>query len=184
LSHEKNFSTQQQTPQEGARIPCPHVVHRGAQSPCLSPPQGAQALGGLTLQGQSLPRAARLRKRPQFKQIYEQGLRVAGKSLVLFVTLRVADPAKASAPLPDPHTTAPARLGITVTKRVGPSVLRNRARRVVREAYRRHRASFAGYDMVVNVKTGATLTRREMEQELLSLFRRARNRMPRPHVDT
>lgn len=184
MSHEKNVSAQQHSPQKGARFPCPDVVHRGAQSTRLSPPQGAQALGGLTLQGQSLPRAARLRKRPQFKQIYEQGLRVAGRSLVLFVTLRVADSVGIEASPSDHGAIAPARLGITVTKRVGPSVLRNRARRVVREAYRRHRASFAGYDMVVNVKSGATLTRREMEQELLNLFRRARSRMPSPRVDT
>ena len=45
-----------------------------------------------------------------------------------------------------PHS----RLGITATRRLGKAVRRNRARRVVRESYRRYREQMPdGYDYVV-----------------------------------
>jgi ribonuclease P protein component len=48
------------------------------------------------------------------------------------------------------------RLGITVSKKVGCSVLRSRVKRLVREAFRRSRNKLPGnYDVVVNAKKDA-----------------------------
>ncbi len=48
------------------------------------------------------------------------------------------------------------RIGFTATRRIGNAVVRNRARRVFREAYRRRRDGFrAGYDYVVVARKDA-----------------------------
>ena len=48
------------------------------------------------------------------------------------------------------------RLGITATRRIGGAVVRNRARRRVRELFRRYAAALVdpGVDLVVNVRHG------------------------------
>jgi len=63
------------------------------------------------------------------------------------------------------------RLGITVTRKFGGAVLRNRSKRIVREIFRRNRDAFGvACDFVVNVRTGA-LERPygELERELTDL---------------
>lgn len=51
----------------------------------------------------------------------------------------------------------PTRMGVTVTRKVGQAVVRNRIKRLVREAFRRERHLFAdGYDMVWVAKRNAT----------------------------
>ena len=51
---------------------------------------------------------------------------------------------------------APWRLGLTVTRKVGNAVVRNRLRRRVREFFRRHGGGLPiGWDFVVNVKGAA-----------------------------
>ena len=57
--------------------------------------------------------------------------------------------------LPRPDD-GPPRIGVTVTKRVGNAVQRNRVKRLVREVFRRERARFpAGCDVVFIAKDGA-----------------------------
>lgn len=84
----------------------------------------------------------RLRKRPEFLKVYENGAKVHGKYLVLFCLHR-NDP-------------APWRLGVTVTKKVGGAVVRNRLKRCFREAVRQMGASILpGLDIVVTAKRNA-----------------------------
>ncbi len=52
-----------------------------------------------------------------------------------------------------PNGTPTSRLGITTTRRLGKAVTRNRARRLVREAYRTRQQDVpGGYDLVVVVR--------------------------------
>jgi ribonuclease P protein component len=82
-------------------------------------------------------RKQRLRRTAQFKQAYDQDRRWHGRFMVLF--LRAA---------PD----ASRRLGVVASKKVGNAPERARAKRRLREAYRRHRTAFtAGTDDVVLV---------------------------------
>jgi ribonuclease P protein component len=66
------------------------------------------------------------------------------------------------------------RLGITVTRKFGGAVLRNRSKRIVREIFRRNRDAFgASCDFVVNVRTGALMRPYgELERELTGLAER------------
>lgn len=70
-----------------------------------------------------------------------------------------AEPAPAeatTAATTEPAATSRARLGVTVGKRVGNAVHRNRVKRLVREVFRRNRALFPeGCDVVLVARSGA-----------------------------
>jgi ribonuclease P protein component len=100
----------------------------------------------------------RLRKRAEFLRIASAGRRAAVHGLVLQALARGDD--------------APARLGFTVTKKIGNAVVRNRTRRRLREAARlllRERP-VAGVDLVL---IGRDATRGRKFAELINDLRRA-----------
>ena len=65
------------------------------------------------------------------------------------------------------------RLGITVSRKIGNAVTRNRAKRFIREFYRHHKDSFPqGYDIIVAARKGAgNLDLRKISEELGALVR-------------
>ncbi|HOT10464.1 MAG TPA: ribonuclease P protein component [Polyangiaceae bacterium] len=69
-----------------------------------------------------LTRDRRLRHRRDFVRIQSTGVRVTTEHFVFLMAPRTAP--------------APSRLGITVTKKVGCAVVRNRAKRLIRETFR------------------------------------------------
>jgi ribonuclease P protein component len=95
-----------------------------------------------TSRPQTLPPAARVRKRREFLEIQRVGRRVPTRHFLVVHLPRGDD--------------ACARLGITVTRKIGTAVVRNRVKRAVREAFRRVRSSFeGGIDLVVIARDGA-----------------------------
>jgi|HubBroStandDraft_6_1064221.scaffolds.fasta_scaffold494195_3 ribonuclease P protein component len=94
--------------------------------------------------GYRLPRSQRIRKRPEFVRIQEGVVRVrqvATRHLLLLL-----------APRGDAE---PPRLGVVASRKVGNAVARNRAKRLVREAFRLHPEVFpGGLDVVVIVRPG------------------------------
>lgn len=74
----------------------------------------------------------------------------------------------------DRDAEAPARLGLTVSRRVGGAVVRNRVKRRVREWFRTHRALFPrGKDCVVVARPAAAgIDSRELDRELAALLAR------------
>jgi ribonuclease P protein component len=66
------------------------------------------------------------------------------------------------------------RLGITVSKKVGKAVARNRIKRIVREFFRLNRTNLLGhYDLNIVAKKGAAdLSSRQVNQALEGLFRK------------
>jgi ribonuclease P protein component len=86
----------------------------------------------------------RLRRRSEFVQVQSTGQKLHGRHVIALAQKRPAhDPLLAG------------RLGITVTKKVGNAVVRNRIRRLVREWMRLHGWVPAGWDIVVVAKDTA-----------------------------
>jgi ribonuclease P protein component len=111
------------------------------------------------------PKTARLRKRRQFLNLSRTGSKTQSAH---FVVISNANDAKES------------RLGITVSGKVGNSVVRNRIKRKVREFFRRHRAELPkSTDCLIIARSGAAALpgeriAAELEQALMPPSRRAR----------
>jgi ribonuclease P protein component len=88
------------------------------------------------------PASRRLRKRREFLATQTGGFRISLPSCIVLVRAR-----------PDGDA---ARLGVTVTRKFGNAVVRNRAKRVVRESFRQSPQLFPrGIDIVVIPKASA-----------------------------
>lgn len=89
-----------------------------------------------------LPRSARLARPADFARVYALRKTAAVGPLVLYAAKNA---------LPG----APVRLGMSVSRRIGSAVVRNRWKRRLREAYRSARPTLpAGNDLVVVVRSG------------------------------
>jgi len=77
-----------------------------------------------------------------------------------------------------PNTVGRCRLGITVTRKVGTAVRRNRIKRLIREFFRHNRPSLASnLDVVVNAHPGIhEVPWRSLETEFLKNARRLARR--------
>ena len=85
------------------------------------------------MSGQALPAAERIRRRPEFERVYKAGAKAHGRFMTVFA-------------LPNGGTRP--RLGVAATRKIGSSVDRNRAKRLAREIFRRHKTA-AALDVVV-----------------------------------
>jgi ribonuclease P protein component len=92
----------------------------------------------------------RIRHRVEFQRVYEHGYRIRTRYCTLFVL---------------PNQQPIGRLGIAATKKLGGSVQRNRAKRLIREIFRQNKIA-TGFDLVVVPKRellGASLTALEAD---------------------
>ena len=99
-----------------------------------------------------------LKKNKDFQNVYRKGKSYANKYFVMYVLK---------------NETEQNRLGISVSKKVGNSVIRHHLTRLVREAYRLHEDMFnSGLDIVVIARsTAKDISYREVESALLHLGR-------------
>jgi ribonuclease P protein component len=94
---------------------------------------------------EKLTRGQRLTRRPDFLVVQERGRRVSGSSYLLLALAR-----------PGALRETGARLGITVSKKVGKASVRNQVKRWVRESYRRMSdLAPSGTDLVVVARASA-----------------------------
>lgn len=143
---EENISAEQPSPckdpriqsQDGNQERAPHLEEAAGQGsqaadpcPLLSKPQG-------------FPKKARLRSSFEFRSVYNRGRRFDGHLMTAFVF---------------PNDLNSHRLGITASRKLARSaVKRNRAKRLLREAFRSSGVDLTelrhGYDWVLNAKRG------------------------------
>ena len=97
-----------------------------------------------------------LKNTQQFNHVYKNGKHYANKYLVMYVL---------------ENDSSINRVGISVSKKVGNSVVRHRLTRLVRESYRLHEEIFnSGLDIVVVVrKDAALMTYAKIESAFLHL---------------
>jgi ribonuclease P protein component len=96
----------------------------------------------MSLKGsQRFPKSARLRKRAEFVKLSRTGTRIQSANFVVIISA---------------NGRRENRLGVTVSGKVGNSVVRNYVKRRVREYFRCHRAELpAGYDFLVIARKSA-----------------------------
>ena len=97
-----------------------------------------------------------LKKHTEFKNVYQKGNSNVNKYLVMYILENGLNKN---------------RLGISVSKKVGNSIVRHRLTRLIRESYRLNEDRFlCGYDIVVIARAGAKgKAFKEIESALLHL---------------
>lgn len=97
-----------------------------------------------------------LKKNEDFRKVYENGVSLADSFLVMYKL---------------PNNSNENRLGISVSKKVGNSIVRHHLTRLIREAYRLHEEMFdTGLDIVIVARSRAkNSSYKTIEKSLLRL---------------
>lgn len=101
----------------------------------------------------------RVRRRPDFLQAYEHGRKLHARFMTVFARQTPG------------HV---ARLGVSATRKFGPAVVRNRAKRRARELFRHHKPG-AGVDLVLIPRRGFdSVAFQDLVTDFLAALRRLR----------
>lgn len=167
--HETYVSTVSHQAPSQPRLSCPHEHAGGPQGSFAPSAQGPQAARThdlleetLTRGGcpQSFPPSVRLKKRRQFDEVHRSGRRLSGRyTVVLYNQNDVCMP----------------RFGLTVSRKVGNAVVRNRIKRTFREFARVRRGHWPAVDFVWIARPGAGRATRE---QLVDDLARALSKLP------
>ncbi len=109
------------------------------------------------------PPECRLRASADYERVYSQKQRFSDARLLIYAARNDA---------------GPLRVGFSVSRKHGSSVVRHRIKRLLREAYRLLRAELpAGLDLVVIPQSGPVATMQEYQWSLERLTRKAARRL-------
>jgi len=118
----ENISTKQSPQSEETRLSSADGDQERTRRFETPPGKRTQDINGQALLNNRLPKEARLRKPGEFRRVYAEGRRFEGRFMTVFIL---------------PSSNNFQRLGITASKKaIGNAVQRNRAKRLLREAFR------------------------------------------------
>jgi ribonuclease P protein component len=147
LAHEADVSAESPPPRQDARIPGAHEDQGRAQGVEAAQGKGSQTAHGLEARSSSppphaFPRHERLTSSAEFQALFQGGKRIDRRSLIVLWR----------------DTGESRRAGFAVSRQVRGAVRRNRARRRMREAYRKIRETAPAGAALVVIARPAVLT--------------------------
>jgi len=100
----------------------------------------------------------RLRKNMEFKKVYKSGKNYWNRNLILYVKKSGLEES---------------RIGVSITKKVGNAVTRNKLKRRIREIHRENLTSIKkGYDLIIIPKKNAVdLSFKELESAIRHIYK-------------
>ncbi|HYE83105.1 MAG TPA: ribonuclease P protein component [Clostridia bacterium] len=103
----------------------------------------------------------KLKKNNEFKKVYNEGRYYVEKYVVMYIFM---------------NNSALNRVGFSVSKKVGNSVVRNRVKRLMKEVYRQFAGRIKlGYDIVFTARAGSgTAGFSEIEKNIKSIMKKAK----------
>jgi ribonuclease P protein component len=136
--HEAHLPAQQSASQKNPRL-SEADEHAGRPGGLEAPSSEGTEKAGCVRSRRVFTAADRIRKRSEYQRVYDRGRKVSSRNFTLFLL--------------ENDFNRP-RLGITVTRRIGGAVQRNRAKRLLREWFRKVREDLPPVDLVINAKGG------------------------------
>ncbi len=115
------------------------------------------------IRGWTFPKSVRLRASSEFKSVYNQRCKASDGTLLLFAS---------------PSVAGRTRIGLSVSRKLGNAVVRNRLKRLLREAFRLSRPDLpTGIDLIAIPQGAVRASLPHYRQSLVRLAQKLHRRM-------